>query len=107
MVFKSMKDSMDFKLDKAAQKQNLVKNIITNLNLRLRLKSNEYTIYILIFFSLNSIFLIFTSHVNIDETFYIYGAKMVWDGFIPYRDFLCAVPTYAVPLWITFAFFRN
>lgn len=90
MVFKSMKDSMDFKLDKAAQKQNLVKNIITNLNLRLRLKSNEYTIYILIFFSLNSIFLIFTSHVNIDETFYIYGAKMVWDGFIPYRDFFYA-----------------
>ncbi len=64
-----------------------IKNIISDFKESIKIKSNQYSIYVLIFFAFNSLFLLFTSHVNVDENFYTYCAKLVWEGFIPYVDF--------------------
>ena len=64
-----------------------IKNIISDFSESIKVRSNQYSICVLIIFALNGIFLMFTSHINVDENFYSYGAKLVWEGFIPYVDF--------------------
>lgn len=82
-----MRDSTDSKNKESIYGTNVMKNIFSNFFKSFNIKSNKFALYVLIFFSLNGLFLVFTSHVNVDENFYIYGAKLVFQGFLPYTDF--------------------
>ncbi|MHA1379357.1 MAG: ArnT family glycosyltransferase [Candidatus Helarchaeota archaeon] len=100
-----MSKSTKSTLSNSTNRIEFFKNPIKYVSSCLKIKSNEYAIYVLIIFTISSIFLVFTSHVNIDENFYTYCAKLVMEGFIPYVDFFFTqspvlLYVYGVPLQI-------
>ncbi|MHA1382488.1 MAG: ArnT family glycosyltransferase [Candidatus Helarchaeota archaeon] len=82
-----MNKSLEINKRDSPQGTNFFKKLFNGFSDSIKIKSNQYSIYVLIFFVINSIFLLFTSHVNIDENFYTYCTKLFWDGFVPYVDY--------------------